>query len=279
MNKKIIICADDYAQSDVISDAILSLAKKNRISATSCMTNTRYWQTHARKLLEFSEIDKGLHLNFTHDLPLSIALKSYFNEAPICLSTLLQKIFLRQIPKALIKSEIHAQLDSFEQHLELIPDFIDGHQHIHHLPIIRNALIEVYLERYATLPYDKRPYCRVTISPSHIQQPFFVKKKIIQGLGAKTFKKMLMIHEIPHNKHFFHGVYPFTNNHYYPKVALPILETIDNGDLLMCHPGLRNKDDSDPISEHRLKEYFFLSSDEFYNTCKINQLEICRFER
>ncbi len=46
----------------------------------------------------------------------------------------------------------HRQLDLFEAALGYPPDHIDGHQHVHALPVVRQALIDVVARRYPVTP-------------------------------------------------------------------------------------------------------------------------------
>ncbi len=279
MKKNIVICADDFAQNEAISDAIIYLSENKRISATSCMTNIENWRIHSKKLKKVQSIDKGLHLNLTHGLPLNKDLQKCIGKSPLTLIELLKKINLKQFTQQMIEQEIIQQLECFEKHAEQIPDFIDGHQHIHHFPLIRYALIKVYNEKYGSLPLSQKPYIRVASAPPSLMQSFLFKKKIIQWLGAKKLKTMLQTFNIPHNTAYFYGIYPFNKHYYYPNVLRPILKSIEHGSLLMCHPGLSPNENSDPIAYHRFKEYSFLMSDEFSTACLDNQLHISRFER
>ena len=47
-----------------------------------------------------------------------------------------------------IRAEIGRQLDRFEQPRLCAPDHIDGHQHVHVLPGVRQALLETGAQRY-----------------------------------------------------------------------------------------------------------------------------------
>src|SRR5690349_9878789 len=64
--KTVILCADDYGQNAAISQAIIELIKKNRLSATSCMVTSPDWLTQAKQLNSFNnQLDIGLHFNLT----------------------------------------------------------------------------------------------------------------------------------------------------------------------------------------------------------------------
>ena len=62
----IVLCADDYALHPLIDQAVIQLASKERLSATSCMTTSPRWATaaHDLKLLR-PQLAVGLHFNLT----------------------------------------------------------------------------------------------------------------------------------------------------------------------------------------------------------------------
>ena len=276
--KKIIICADDFAQNDDITQGIITLCQKKKLSATSCMTNSHHWPAHALLLNSLHDIDKGVHLNLTHGVPLSERLKRQITDKPLSLIGLIKKIGLQQITSNMLEEEIRLQLESFEKHTHKVPNFIDGHQHVHHLPIIRHALLKIYKEKYQSLSYIDKPYLRVSSSHATLTESFWLKKKIIQWLGSEHLKKQLILNNIPFNTHFC-GVYPFTKQQTYPAVISSVLASIKDQSLLMCHPALKSVDPEDPISPYRYKEYQFFLSNDFQKICIENNLQISRFER
>ena len=140
--KRIILCADDYGQNEPISQAIIALLKKNRLSATSCMTTSASWSLHASWLSDFRDAaDIGLHFNLTIGKPLSQALLN--SHGFMSLPKLIIYSYSGILNRAAITEELHSQLDHFEKALGCLPDFVDGHQHIHQLPMIRDVLLNV----------------------------------------------------------------------------------------------------------------------------------------
>ena len=78
-----IICADDFGISQSVSDGILELLSKKRLSAVSCMLNyDGNIINQIDSLLSFkSNCDIGLHLNLTSGKPLSYGIdKSRYKE-------------------------------------------------------------------------------------------------------------------------------------------------------------------------------------------------------
>jgi chitin disaccharide deacetylase len=139
-----ILCADDYAMTAGVSRAILALAHAKRISATSCMTTRPYWREWSEHLKPLrSHLAVGLHLNFTLAEPLSpmphLAPHGTFEPLKI----VMQRAFTMRLDQAELRQEIRAQLHAFIEAMGTLPDFIDGHQHVHILPQIRSALFSV----------------------------------------------------------------------------------------------------------------------------------------
>jgi chitin disaccharide deacetylase len=140
---KLVLCADDFALSRGVSRAILELAETGRISATSAMTNMPEWPGIAPALRAFADrIGIGLHLNLTFGAPLgpmpSLAPHGRFPT----LEDLLQRTFTGRAPAEEVLAEIERQLDAFEQAFGAPPAFVDGHQHVHVLPVVRPMLIQ-----------------------------------------------------------------------------------------------------------------------------------------
>jgi chitin disaccharide deacetylase len=276
--KNITVCADDFSQNLPISHGIIELCQQGLISATSCMTNLDNWPKHERLLHDIKTIDKGVHLNFTYGSPLDATLRQKIPYWPKSLATLSTWLITKQLALSSIKQEIERQLIQFEQQTNQLPDFIDGHQHVHHFPIIKHALLDIYLKKYAHLPFNKKPYIRISACSVPIGAPFWLKKKVIELTGSNGLKRHLIQHQLPYN-HSFSGVYPFKPNGNFAQVIENAFSTLKNNGLLMCHPALESHDPEDPIKSYRFKEYHFFSSQEFSNMCKKFNIKITRFHR
>ena len=260
--KKITLCADDYGQNQCISQAIIALLEKNRLSATSCMTTSLLWPEHARWLQPFvKQADIGLHFNLTEGKPLSFELTQSHGFLP--LSKLLFKAYWHMLNESAIVAELHAQLDAFLAGMGQLPHFIDGHQHIHQMPVIRNALMKVYAKRLQKTGC----YVRCTHDPKfYLRNRTYIKRLVIQILGANTFKKMIIKRQIPHNSSFA-GIYQFTDSARYSEVFPRFLAQINDGGIIMCHPGLSSSNNADEIAEARYDEFLYLQSDKFVLDC------------
>ena len=207
MKKRIVLCADDYGQAPAISQGIIALIKAKRLSATSCMVTSLDWAEQASWLAPFqAQIDIGLHFNLTEGTALSQGYIAAHGNSFYPLPRLLCQAFLRRLDKAAIAAECHAQIDQFAKTLGFLPHFIDGHQHVHQFPVIREAFMQVYAERLS----KQNTYVRWVQETASVNP---LKKMIIDATGTRALKRLLEQHQIPHN-HSFAGIYSFSPSTY-----------------------------------------------------------------
>ncbi len=274
MKKRIVLCADDYGQALAISQGIIHLIQHNRLSATSCMVNTLYWFEHAKWLMPYqAQIDIGLHFNLTTGQPLSREYAERHGDRFFKLPILLSKAFLRQLNGPAIEAECHAQLDAFQDAMGFLPRHIDGHQHIHQFPIIREALMRVYEKRLR----EHHAYVRLVNESIKIRDLFYeIKKIVIHATGTQALKRLLVKHQIPYNQTFA-GVYAFAKADHYTQLFPSFLSKIGDKGLILCHPGLASSEASDEIANARYAEYQYLASSQFLDDCKAGGVVLERF--
>ncbi len=261
--KKIILCADDYGQNQAISQGILELIRKKRLSATSCLVTFPDWSKWAAELTPYAHtLDIGLHLNLTEGEPLSSLLqqlRGFWN-----LPTLMIQSYLRLLDKAAIWQELNQQLDAFVSALGRPPDFIDGHQHAHQLPIIRDLVLALYRERLTVFPC----YVRCVYQPLRFSGRDTMKQRMIQCMGASSFKRLLQQQHIVHNSSF-EGIYRFNEASEYSMRFPLFLDRVGENGLIMCHPAMKSAGGHhDVIAIARGHEFDYFNSDQFLNDCK-----------
>ena len=253
------ICADDFGLHEGVDEAICQLIALKRISSFSCMVNASRWLKQSTDLIQTLEAthEVGLHVNFTH----------FFNNESYLfdLKKLIALSYFKKLSKKSVLESIHQQFDLFEQGLGRLPDFIDGHQHVHQFPIIRETLLSVITQRYRNNP---KPWIRQTIPNIY---PSNIKTKIIAHLGAYELQRQLQQQGLPHNQQFL-GVYSFGQNRFEQDMAR-WLRQAQNGALLMCHPS-RTESIDDEIHAQRIQEYQFLCSESYQQLLIDNNIEI-----
>jgi predicted glycoside hydrolase/deacetylase ChbG (UPF0249 family) len=261
------VCVDDFGLHEGINRAALDLAGKRRITAISCMVEAPAWNSGVAALREcVPQVEVGLHLNFTEDFAKG--------ESPDSLARLILLAYLRLLNRAQIKQVIARQFDRFELGVGRMPDFVDGHQHVHQLPVIRSLLIEVMNERYRS---DK-PWLRATHPPASLWRSGLplsasLKANLIGWLGASPLGAMARQNGYPQNNRLL-GVYGFERSEAgYLQNMRVWLECANDGDELMCHPSLPWSG-SDPLQVPRNQEYRVLSSEAFPEMLKSTGIEI-----
>ncbi|MCX7122961.1 MAG: ChbG/HpnK family deacetylase [Gammaproteobacteria bacterium] len=238
MQKKLTLCADDFGFNSSINQGILNLIDRGKLSATSCMTTLPLWPEAGAELKKrHSKVECGLHFNLTENTGVS-------------LSTLMRKAFLHQLNPADLISELKHQIEAFKTVMGHVPDFIDGHQHVHQLPQIRDALLKVYAEYYP----EKTAWIRVSSQPQFWKNFKSIKHLIIAMSGGLSLRKALLKNNIPHNTSFS-GIYPFDPKSDYAALLKSFIKESQDGGLIMCHPGLASTDVTDPIYQTRGLEY------------------------
>lgn len=265
--KRIILCADDFGMHPDISDAIVTLAEHNRLSATSCLVTSPHWLEDQNKLLPLkNRIDIGLHLNFTEGAGLS----SHFQSGLPGLKQMLWRSHCSLLPARQIEDEIRAQIDFFCETFGSSPVFIDGHQHIHHLPGVREALLAILNEKELNHIWFR------SVTPM-INRTSLLKGKIIEHSGAVKFKHQLEHSGFKFNSAFA-GVYSLSENESFSSLMEFWLEKLPDYGLIMCHPGLSSPSDIDHLPA-RIKEYDFLMSSQFSELLDKNFASLFRLSR
>ena len=150
------------------------------------------------------------------------------------------------------------QLDAFEQAMGTAPDFIDGHQHVHQLPGLRDAMQAELQARYAA---HEMPWVRSTAPASGLWRS--PKAAIIALLGGWTATRQMRHRGIPMN-HGFGGVYGFDapDAASYGAQMEGWLPHMTEGGLLMCHPA-SGVVEGDAIGKQRPVEFEYLMSTAF----------------
>jgi predicted glycoside hydrolase/deacetylase ChbG (UPF0249 family) len=235
--------------SAAIDEGILDLVNAGRVSATSCMTLSPRWPEAARLLTPAvrERCHLGLHLDLTE-----------FAAQPQPLGRLILKACGYLLDTAALRHTITEQLDRFEAALGQPPNYIDGHQHVHQLPQVRQCLIEVLAQRYSVGASRPRPWLR--ISDASVAQGW--KGKLIAALGSGPLRTLARQQGFVATDQLL-GVYDFEGDadrfvarlgHWLPHAQ--------GATALMCHPAAR-LDAADPLGAARFAEYQVLKGEAF----------------
>jgi predicted glycoside hydrolase/deacetylase ChbG (UPF0249 family) len=255
----VILCADDFAMTEGISEGILSLAENGRLSATGAIVTTELWPRIASRAASLRErLALGLHLNLTFGRPLGVMpILAPQGVLPSAENLVLQAIAGR-IQRNEIAAEIERQLDRFEAAAGFPPDFVDGHHHVHVLKGVREVLIEALTRRYQPgemLLRDPSDWL-MRITRRHVA----VGKAIGVAVLAFGFRRLATASGFLVNSGFSgystFGRVPFAQE------FGRFLISPGSRHMIMCHPGLPDDPSAvgDPIACRRLEEYEVLST-------------------
>jgi predicted glycoside hydrolase/deacetylase ChbG (UPF0249 family) len=234
-----VVCADDFALDRGAVEATLALIKLGRVTATSVLVDSPHWKASAPDLKAVSDhADVGLHLNLTDKvLPGSTTWR---------LPSVLVQSTLRLLPRWRVRDQVERQLDAFADSFGRLPDFVDGHRHVHQLPVVREVLIECMLAREP----KSLPWLRICQPPDEDED---YKARIIGMLGAPALLELARLHGFPTNDRLV-GVYGFDlkRDAYLARVR-EWLEAGPDGAVFMCHPSTKASS-KDPIGAARRME-------------------------
>jgi chitin disaccharide deacetylase len=260
------LCADDYGQSAAINAGILQLAQKKRLSAVSCMVNGPAWDKKTAQALgaQKRNVGAGLHFNLTEGVPLSAALRKLWPQLP-SLQQIITWAHLRRLPEAALRDEWQAQWLAFESVFGRAPSHIDGHQHVHHMPQVRELLMEV-LAQHPGVPVRHT---------GRVKGPGFgIKRLLIEGTGGRELGRQLEAQGRAANSQLL-GVYDFQGNSYRAHMQAWLAALPTRGAMIFCHPGVADPGHAaDPIASARVLEFAYLNGDDFGADLKAAKVQL-----
>ena len=259
--KTITLCADDYGLAPGVSHAIRDLILKRRLHATGCMTGSDHWPAQAELLKPLEGLAHiGLHITLTQQTPLTQLPKLAPGGKLPEVDWLIKRSWLGQLDRNEIEREINQQFDAFVSAFGRNPDFLDGHHHVHQLPVIRDVVLDIWRNRM-----DKQGWVR-----SCWENPMILKRRgvdwarasIIALLGLE-WQRMMNRNKVPHNLSF-RGVYDLTNRIPFETLFETFLSAPDPCTLIMVHPGQVDEAliAADCLTDQREVELSFLASEQ-----------------
>ncbi len=266
MKTPIILCADDYALTPGISRGIRELATLQRLSATSAMTVSPYWETEGRILRDLMPnlagiFTVGLHFTLTDLKPLTnmpnLAPQGVFPK----LGDLLTRAVMRRISGDEIAQELNRQIDRFETVMGAPPRYLDGHHHVHQLPIVREAVIEVARRRLAPDVFFR--FCDES-ALGILRRGVSVPRAIVISALGRNFATRARA-EGRRGNTGFRGVRAFSAAENVPRLFDAYLSDPQANMMIMCHPGIDGPAPGidDEIHARRPEEFAYLKSDAF----------------
>ena len=262
--RRIWLCADDFGISSSVNVAIRDLVVRGRLNATSVLVVApSFNRGEARALDALNSVEPrvaiGLHLALTAPFrPLSKDFAPLRDGAFLPLVATASRAVMRRFARDALVHEISSQMQAFAAAFGRPPDFVDGHQHVHLLPQIGDALLHVVKE---TAPHAWVRQCGRAL-------PFAARladrKALILDAFSHRFRRAAAALRVRTNPAFA-GAYEFDDDADFAALFPRFLDALPDGGVVMCHPGFVDAElrRLDPLTTLREKEYAFLAGDAF----------------
>lgn len=267
--QQIKLCSDDFGLSDPVDNAIIRLVELGRLNAISCMVVGSTIEKNIEKLLKAVEaapikVEVGLHITLTEYKLLIGSDENAFEGSFPSIGQMLIKSHLGRLNSAKIENEIIAQFDRFKSLVGKPPEFADGHQHVHVLPIVCPVFIKIAKKELPQNGWVRS--CWQPVSQILASKTAITRSLLISFLSTKLRSQSKNV-SLKTNDRFL-GVNEFKADQDFAKLMQVWFSTasqFQGETLIMCHPGLAEKQNDiyDPISNRRPDEYAYLSSLKF----------------
>ncbi len=277
--RRIWLCADDYGISTAVNIAIRDLVVRGRLNATSVLVAAP--SCHRSEAISLDVLNSaaprvaiGLHVALTAPFrPLSRDFTPLREGAFIPLTATVRYALLRRFDHGALATEVASQVEKFSRIFGRAPDFIDGHQHVHLLPQIRDAVLQVAKEAAPNAwlrqcgraaPFMARLVMGRLVMGRLVMGRFADRKGIFLDLLSRSFRRRAAALGLRTNPAFA-GTYEFAADADFRALFPRFLDRLPDGGVVMCHPGFVDAELQrlDPLTTLREKEYAFFAGDCF----------------
>ena len=269
------MCADDYGISESVDVAIRDLVVRGRLNATSAMMVARSLQRAEATALDqlnanARRVAIGLHVTLT--APFRPATSGF---APLqegrfpSLTTMLRLACLRRLRLHALAAEVAEQLRLFTEIFGRPPDFIDGHQHVHLFPQIRDAVLNAARE------HAPDAWVRQCGRVLPMGQRFHDRKGLLLDVLSHGFHRRADALGVRSNPGFA-GTYSFGGDAKFADLFPRFLQGLPDGSVVMCHPGFVDDElrSLDPLTSEREREFAYFADDGFPVVLEKNGVEL-----
>lgn len=274
--RRIWLCADDYGISPAVNGAIRELIARQRLNATSVMVAAPHLGDDEAGELDLLNSGErraalGLHVTLTAPFkPMSAGFAPLREGAFLPLGEMMRAAVARRLQPELLVIEIATQLTAFLDTFGRPPDFLDGHQHVHLFPQVRDAFLKVVAE---AAPYAWVRQCGRANSLRRLHD----RKALVLDVLSLAFRRRADRQGIATNPAFA-GSYAFTAKADFGRIFPRFLAGLPDGGLIMCHPGFVDAELKrlDSLTDLREREFAYFNSDEFPHLLARHRVELAQ---
>jgi hopanoid biosynthesis associated protein HpnK len=239
--QRLIINADDFGLSPGVNRGILTAFRDGVLSSTTMLVNLPHFEDAVRLALANRALPVGIHLSLLWGSPVSdpAAVSSLVEpdgRFPRSLTVLARRYFLGALDMDHVRAEFRAQVVRF-QHAGLTPTHVDTHKHVHCLPGILRALVDVAGEvgiGRIRVPYERS----ITAAGEEGRPPRSLKASLKRGLVgylSRNGRTVIQRRGLRSTDHFVGIEY---QDHLDERTLRFIVSNLTDGTTeLMCHPG------------------------------------------
>ena len=261
--RRIWLCADDYGIAPGVNAAIRDLAARGRLNAASVMTVAPSFTREETAALAALNVERprvaiGLHVTLTAPYrPLSSGFRPLHGGAFPTMPALLRAALLGRLDAGALKRELAAQLAAFTAAFGRAPDFVDGHQHVHLFPRVRDAVLAAARE-FAPSAWVRQ--CGQVGGSARLRDP----KGLLIDYLSRSMRRRAEAQGVATNPAFA-GTYTYRPNVDFARLFPRFLAGLPEGSVVMCHPGFVDPQlrSLDPLTDLREREHAYFASDTF----------------
>jgi chitin disaccharide deacetylase len=277
--RKLWLCADDYGMSPAVNRAIRDLIGRGRINATSVMTTApSFSAAEAQALAEVvgSNRRAAIGLHFTLTAPFRPAAPAYRPAASdgafLSQASTFAVGLRRRLDAGALSAEVENQFAAFHTFFGRPPDFVDGHQHVHLLPQVSDAVLAA-IKRLAAPGAWIRQCGRAMPLWRRIGDP---KGLVLDALSIRLRRRCAAL-GVPTNPAFA-GTYDFRRDAAFGALFASFLQGLPDGGLVMCHPGFVDAELQrlDVFTTMREREHAFFVGNQFAGLLAAQRIELAQ---
>ena len=243
MTPRAIINADDFGLTPGVNRGIVSGFRDGVLTSTTMLVNMKHFADAVSLARDNPVLPVGIHLSLLWGPPLSRpedvpSLVERDGCFPRSLTTLAGRYFSGRLSREQVRRELSAQVRKFLD-AGLMPTHVDTHKHVHCLPGVLEALIEVAAEfgiEKVRLPVEEQLELPVPAGGGSARPPWIssVKQRLIRFL-CRNSRDRLRANGIRTTDHFAGIVHQANLN---SDLLHLILSHLRSGVTeIMCHPG------------------------------------------
>src|SRR5262245_16051457 len=265
---RLIVHADDFGETDEITEGICQAIEAGAVTSTSIMANMPGTEAALPRVAGLSDrASFGVHLNFCEGRPLTSGPSLVDDHGRLhAKRALFLKALRGQLSPTELETEITAQIARIHEAGVRI-SHVDGHKHLHQLPIVRSAVAKV-------LPRFGIERVRVTRLKrlGAARKPATLVREALAWQADRTFRRARL--RSPARVVDLQAIMRPANAGGGASLARSAAE----GPIeVFCHPGTQRADLEKPGSCVRFEELTFLLSPHFQALLSANRARMVSY--